>query len=127
MFWLSYECFTILYNAFLLKSVISSNNSFALGIPDKKAPALEIPQSCVTSLGNPKPKIQGPWKFHMIFFGSPLEISLLFLLTPTTSTCYFFYTPGNSISSNRHVWFFSRIAQYGCQKLRNFCCNYVRI
>ena len=27
MFWLSYECFSILCNAFLLKSAISSNNS----------------------------------------------------------------------------------------------------
>ena len=27
MFWLSYECFSILGNAFFLKSVISSNNS----------------------------------------------------------------------------------------------------
>ena len=27
MFWLSYECFSILYDAFLLKSVISSHNS----------------------------------------------------------------------------------------------------
>ena len=78
MFWLSYECFTILYDAFLLKSVISSNNSFALGIPGKKAPALEIPQSCVTSLGNPKPKIQGPLEIPRDFFWSPLEIPVLF-------------------------------------------------
>ena len=27
MSWLSYECFSILYDAFLLKSVISSHNS----------------------------------------------------------------------------------------------------
>ena len=27
MFWLSYECFSVLCNAFLLKSVISSHNS----------------------------------------------------------------------------------------------------
>ena len=31
MFWLSYECFSILRNAFLLKSAISSHNSCALG------------------------------------------------------------------------------------------------
>ena len=31
MFWLSYECFSVLlYDAFLLKSVISSHNSFSL-------------------------------------------------------------------------------------------------
>ena len=27
MFWLSYECFSILFNAFLLQSAISSHNS----------------------------------------------------------------------------------------------------
>ena len=27
MFWLSYECFSIFHNAFLLKSAISSHNS----------------------------------------------------------------------------------------------------
>ena len=31
MFWLSYECFSILCNAFLLKSAISSHNSCGLG------------------------------------------------------------------------------------------------
>ena len=30
MFWLSYECFSILHNAFLLKSAISSHNSCGL-------------------------------------------------------------------------------------------------
>ena len=30
MFWLSYECFSILCNAFLLKSAISSHNSYDL-------------------------------------------------------------------------------------------------
>ena len=30
MFWLSYECFSILCNAFLLKSAISSHNSCAV-------------------------------------------------------------------------------------------------
>ena len=31
MFWLSYECFSILCNAFLLKSAISSHNSCVQG------------------------------------------------------------------------------------------------
>ena len=40
-----------------------------------KAPPLEIVQICVTSLGNSKTKNQDPWKFHIIFSWSPLEIS----------------------------------------------------
>ena len=39
-----------------------------------KAPALEIVQNCVTSLENFKTKNQDPWKFHIIFSWSPLEI-----------------------------------------------------
>ena len=34
MFWLSYECFSIFRNAFLLKSAISSNNSCEYGDGD---------------------------------------------------------------------------------------------
>ena len=33
MFWLSYECFSILCNAFLLKSPISSHNSCVTSVP----------------------------------------------------------------------------------------------
>ena len=43
-----------------------------------KAPPLEIPQNCVTFLGNSNTKNQDPWKFHIIFFWSILEIPLHF-------------------------------------------------
>ena len=59
-----------------------------------KAQPLDIPQNCVRSLGNFKAKNKDPWKFHIIFSWSPFEIPLRF-----NSTCYFFDTPGNSISS----------------------------
>ena len=41
-----------------------------------KAPPLQILQNCVTSLGNSKARNQDPWKFHIIFSWSPLEIPL---------------------------------------------------
>ena len=40
-----------------------------------------------------------PQKSHIIFSWSTLEIPLRFYLTPRNSTCYYFDTPGNSISS----------------------------
>ena len=36
MFWLSYECFSILSNAFLLKRVISSHNSWQIFLLGKE-------------------------------------------------------------------------------------------
>ena len=59
---------------------------------------LEVLQNCVALFGNSNIKNQDPWKFHMISFWTPLEISLLFWLTPGTSTV-FFNTPENSTSS----------------------------
>ena len=56
-----------------------------------------------------------PRKFHKIVFThwnfqgqkpKPMEIPLLFLLNPGISTLYLFNTPGNSMSSTPHVWFF---------------------
>ena len=43
-----------------------------------KARPLNIPQNCVRSLGNSKAKNKDPWKFHIIFSCSPLEIALCF-------------------------------------------------
>ena len=43
-----------------------------------KAQPLDIPQNCVRSLGNSKAKNKDPWKFHIIFSWSPLEIPLHF-------------------------------------------------
>ena len=43
-----------------------------------KAPPLDIPQNCVRLLGNSKAKNKEPWKFHIIFSWSPLEIPLHF-------------------------------------------------
>ena len=43
-----------------------------------KASLLEILQNCVTLLENSENKNQEPWKFHMIFSWSPLEIPLRF-------------------------------------------------
>ena len=47
-----------------------------------KAPPLEIVQICVTSLGNSKTKNQDPWKFHIIFSWSPLDIPQAISLIP---------------------------------------------
>ena len=71
-----------------------------------KAQPLDIPQNCLRSLGSSKAKGKDPWKFHMTFFWSLLEIPIRFLLTPRNSMCYFFYTPGNPISSTPLFWFF---------------------
>ena len=66
------------------------------------APPLEIPQNCVRYLGNSKARNQDPWKIHIIFSCSPLEIPLRFYLTP-----------GNLISSNPSpCLFFSGIVHY---------------
>ena len=73
------------FSFFYLTSKISRQN---------KAQPLDIPQNCVRSLRNFKAKNKDPWKFHIIFSWSPFEIPLRF-----NSTCYFFDTPGNSISS----------------------------
>ena len=43
-----------------------------------KARPLNIPQNCVRSLGNSKANNKDPWKFHIIFSCSPLEIALCF-------------------------------------------------
>ena len=53
------------------------------------APPLEIVQNCIKSLGSSKTKNQDHLEIPHNFF----------LVTPGNSTCYFFDTPGNSISS----------------------------
>ena len=64
----------------------------------KRAQPLEILQIFIRSFGNSKVKNQDHWKFHIIFYWSPLEISLCFLLTLGNSTCYFFDNHGIFIS-----------------------------
>ena len=51
-----------------------------LEIPDKTKfnPWINIPQNCVRSLENFKAKNKDPWKFHITFSWSPLEITLRF-------------------------------------------------
>ena len=71
-----------------------------------KAQSLDIPRNCVRFLRNFKAKKKDPSKFHIIFSWSPLEIPLCFQLTLGNSTCYFFDTPGNSISSTPLFGFF---------------------
>ena len=52
---------------------------FTLGnFRENKASPLEILQNCVTPLGSSKAKNQDPWKFHIVFSLSLLEIPLLF-------------------------------------------------
>ena len=55
----------------------------------------------VTPLGNSNAKNQNPWKFLMIFSGSPLEIPHFFFNWPPWNFHKLFlqYTPGNSMSS----------------------------
>ena len=43
---------------------------------------LEIVKKCIPSLGNSKTKNQDPWKFHIIFSWSPLEIPHAISLIP---------------------------------------------
>ena len=53
--------------------------TFTLGnFRENKASPLEILQNCVTPLGSSKAKNQDPWKFHIVFSLSLLEIPLLF-------------------------------------------------
>ena len=47
-----------------------------------KVPTLEIPQIFARSLGSSKAKNQDPWKFHILFFWSPLEIPYAISLIP---------------------------------------------
>ena len=83
-------------------------------VQTKRAQPLEIPQIFIRSFGNSKLKNQDHWKFHIIFYWSPLEISLCFLLTPGNSTCYFFDNHGKFISPTtpptHPILFFSGIA-----------------
>ena len=70
------------------------------------APPLEIVQNCIKSLGSSKTKNQDHLEIPHNFF----------LVTPGNSTCYFFDTPGNSISSYPYpysppVCFFSGTTQ----------------
>ena len=48
---------------------------------------------CVTPLRNSKVRNQDPRKLHMNFPKTPLEIPLLFQLTPGICTCAFFNSP----------------------------------
>ena len=51
MFWLSYECFSILRNAFLLKSTISSHNSCEEAVTLTKRVMLSMISSISDPLG----------------------------------------------------------------------------
>ena len=44
----------------------------------KQSSPLKIPQNWVRSFGNSKTKNEDPWKFHITFSWSPLEIPLRF-------------------------------------------------
>ena len=52
MFWLSYECFSILYDAFLLKSVISSHNRCARQVMPYQVTAVAVPVAETLPLNN---------------------------------------------------------------------------
>ena len=54
-----------------------------------KAQPLDIPQNCVSPWKFPRPKTKSTRNSTLFFLGHPLG----------NSTCYFFDTPGNSISS----------------------------
>ena len=60
-----------------------------------------------------RPKTKNPGNSTWYFSWSPLEIPSWFKLTPEKSTCYFFNTPGNSISSNlrKHFLFLDPFMQ----------------
>ena len=74
--------------------------TLSLEIPDKKSfILLEI-------LQNSNSKNQDPWKFHMIFSWLCLEIPHCAWKFPGVSTCYFFNTPQNSMSTTLLFGFF---------------------
>ena len=63
-------------------------------------------------------KNQNPWRFHIIFSGSPFEIPLLFLLIPGISI-YSFNKFGNFMSLTSPVWIFSGIGHWKSGEKRN--------
>ena len=77
---------------------------------ENKAPPLEIPQNCLTSLGNSKAKNQDHWKFFIIFSWTPLEIPLCF--NPWKFHMLFLWYPWkfHIISPRPLFFFFSGIA-----------------
>ena len=58
-----------------------------------KAQPLEIPQNCVSSLGNSKTKNKDPWKFHIIFFLFTLGNPTSFLINPWKFRTPFLWYP----------------------------------
>ena len=71
-------------------------------------------------------KNQDPWKFHIIFSGSPFEIPLLFLLTPGISTFYFLNNPGTSMSSNPACLNVSGIDHWNSGEMKKiYICTYI--
>ena len=83
---------------------------------ENKLLSLEILQNFVAPLRNSKVKNEDPWKFHMSFSWTPLEIPLLFYFNPGISTCSFFNTPRNFMSLIPTVWIISGI-------IAHCCCN----
>ena len=74
------------------------NFSFSYFTPgtsrQNKDQPLDIPQSCVRSFGNSKAKNKDPWKFHIIFSWSSLEILLpTFLINPCKFHMLFLWNP----------------------------------
>ena len=65
LFWKTHWNFSFLY--------FNTGNS-----RQNKAKPLDIPQNCVRFLENSKAKDKDPWKFHIIFSWSPLEVPLCF-------------------------------------------------
>ena len=66
-----------------------------------KAQSLDIPQNCLTFVGNSKAKNKDSWKFHVFFLGHPcLGNSRSFLINPWKfHNANSFDTLRNSISS----------------------------
>ena len=62
---------------------------------NKAQPLLDMPQNCVKSLGNSKPKNKDPWpwKFHIIFSWSPFGNSTSFLINPSKFRMLFLWYP----------------------------------
>ena len=73
--------------------------TLTLEIPDKTKPSPWIFHRIVLDpLEIPIQKTD-PWNFHIILSWPHFGNSILFLINPWNSTCYFFDTSGNSISS----------------------------
>ena len=105
-------CCSVLYIMFIYHDIVFVPHERGDYSRKNKPSPLETPQNSVS----PPWKFQGQktWSLEILhdFFDQPWKFQFVFL-TPGNSTCYFFDTPGNSISSTLPppVWFFSGIAQ----------------